>query len=154
MTFCDACGPTLLLAMQVKWPASFRVTLVKLRKLPCRRRFESDLWKLFGLYFNRSCEENQIRYQWCHTQLPLNLRDDDKYLTTFFIFHRLEAATNVVYRCPKCQIFWKWDQPEVFHRQFDSKVLKMPKKYKKVMSKGFSGPSLVLLHSSSIQICR
>ena len=49
VTFCEACGPTLLLAMQVKCPASLRVTLVKLRKLPCRRRFESDLWKIFGL---------------------------------------------------------------------------------------------------------
>ena len=30
----------------------------------------------------------------------------------------------------------------------------MPKKSKKVMSKGCPGPPLVLLHSSSIQICR
>ena len=56
--------------------------------------------------------------------------------------------------CPKCQIFWNPHQPEVFLNQFTSINMKMPKKSKKVMSKGCHGPSLVLLHSTSIQIWR
>ena len=36
----------------------------------------------------------------------------------------------------------------------DPKVIKMQKNFKKVMSKGWYGPSLVLLHSASIQIWR